>query len=393
MAAFIFLRSLISRKRSLRSFFDLSHIKACDDASIWIHAVSLGEVNTAKPLIEELKKVYASYPIYVSTITETGLDSARQIHGIHAFYLPLDLGIIQKKLIKRIKPRCLVYIEGDVWPSLSSILSKKHIPQLLLSAKISEKSLSRLKKWPKIGQFVLGNLTGIGAQDEVMKQRFESLNLKNVVVTGNLKLIKTQATMSDDQKRKLEDFLTLDPSKKTVVIASTHQQEELLILEALKERLGFLNIVIAPRHPQRFSSVQYDLQSKGYRLKIFSKPSHEKNAIFFLNATGLLKTVYQQADLVILGGSFIEGVGGHNLLEPIFEGAPVLTGPYIGSQKTLERFMTVNKLGLVVDLEKLDEALEKYLKPGMKAYVQEFACTYQETLKPSFVFFQHLVSL
>jgi 3-deoxy-D-manno-octulosonic-acid transferase len=243
----------------------------------------------------------------------------------------------------------VIYIEGDIWPSLSYLLKKQSIKQVILSAKISEKSVTRFRKLPGVFQFLYGSIDYIFAQDQTIQDRFLGLQPQknNVEILGNLKLIRPDHEVILDKN--LEMFLNLDLSKKTVVIASTHEGEEFLILEALKSHLDIMNVILVPRHPQRFEEVKKILAELKLSFRLFSKNTGE-GSIYFVDAIGHLRSIYKLAHLVILGGSFVKKIGGHNVMEPIFEKVPVLVGPYAFSQKGLVSLILSHQMGAVVDI-------------------------------------------
>lgn len=373
VAAYLAIKSYFYKKRSLSSFFVLPKIHKFSNKTIWIHAVSLGEVNTSKPLIETLRKQYKDSSFIITTVTETGLKAASSIEGVQAMYMPFDLVWLQRKLINLIDPKLVIYIEGDLWPSLIHVLSRKKIPQILVSAKISMKSYERLKNFPCVVKLLYGPLAAIGAQDDEMMHRFKDLGLADISVTGNLKLAKATTHVLQDDKDRVLNFLKLDSSKKTLLVASTHRGEEELILKSLGNSVNNFNLIFAPRHPQRFDEVFAFLKKKLPHLVRLSQAGSLHSNAFFIDAIGLLSMIYPLADVTILGGSFVEKIGGHNLLEPVFEGCPVITGPYLHSQSLLKNIVTENQLGLVVDPADLLFAIEGVLSDK---YFKTRACRF-----------------
>lgn len=383
--------ALFKHKRALSTLWRLP--KECSKApSFWIHAVSLGEVNTAKPFIEGLKNRYPQTPIFISTGTETGFSSASCIQGVKPLYLPLDLWFLQNKLIKIINPKLVIFIEGDLWPSLSFLLKKHRVFQVILSAKLSQKSMASFKKWPSIFKVLYEQIDLIGVQDEIMEQRFLSMGLskERVQQTGNLKLTYSDNNYSESQE--LIQFLDLDREKKTVLISCTHEGEELLILNLIKPLLPQLNLIIAPRHPQRFKEVIRTLEAAGYQLNVLSHPSCCQGSLYFIDAIGLLNSIYKKVDVTILGGSFVQGVGGHNLMEPIYQGCPVIVGPYAFKQEGLVDLMLKEHLGEVVGSAKLLSIIEQMLETQIyKESIRQFKAKNLNTLQVNLELIEKLV--
>jgi 3-deoxy-D-manno-octulosonic-acid transferase len=358
-----FYKALFQNKRALSTYFRApkwSHT----NKSLWIHAVSLGEVNTGRVFINELKKHYPEHQVYLSVMTETGFQAGCSIPNIEVFYLPLDLVFLQKRLVNSIRPEFFVYIEGDVWPSLSHELKKHGVLQYLVSGKISERSLKRLKRFKSLSQFLYGSIDKLGLQSQIMFDRFREIGIDTtkLYITGNFKLLEDKDQNLDQSTfDRLNQFLKFVPNKKVIVISCTHEGEEEIVLNEIKNIISDLNIILAPRHPQRFHHVECILKDKKLSFSKFSSPTEANNQIFLLDGTGFLKYIYSLADAVILGGSFVENVGGHNVMEPLFKGAPVIVGPYAYSQKQLVDLMLEKHAGLVSKLDDLTENLMKVL--------------------------------
>lgn len=372
LALVLTLRALFYQKRSFSSYL-LPNIpkKSPHLKTIWIHAVSLGEVNTAANFINILALECPDYEIFVSSVTETGFKAASKLSKVKAFYLPLDIYLLQQRVINKVQPSCFLAVEGDLWPTLSHLLYKKGIKQAVISAKLSDNSSQRLKQYPLIADFLYRYIDRIYAQDLLMKERFKAIGIdqRKIIVAGNLKYgppIFNKVTENDQLK--LSNFLKLDINKKTLAISCTHEAEEILILEALKEILSEVNIIIIPRHPQRFNLVYEQLLSLNYKIALFSKAESKKGDLFLIDAIGVLSFIYERSDLVILGGSFVENIGGHNLLEPVYSKCPVIVGPHMQTQLGLLKLMHDNKLGIQSSLKDLTSSIytilydEKYLK-------------------------------
>lgn len=371
LGVIIFIKSIVYKKRSLKTFFSLP--KPSSQPSIWFHAVSLGEVKTATPFILEIQKLYPNHQIYLSTMTETGFFQGRTLPQIKTFYFPFDFVFLQKKLVRNIKPQCVFFIEGDVWPSLSRVLKNTQISQAVISAKISERSVKRLISLKNVTQFLYENIDLFCLQNETMKKRFEVLGISQnkLAVCGNLKLAVTKKSLIPDPD--FEDFLNLDPKKKTIAITCTHEKEEILILNTIRSRLSEFNIILAPRHPQRFNVVKQELEAAGFSIKSYS--SRETGTIRFIDTIGLLDFVYMRSNLAIIGGSFVEKIGGHNLIEPIACNCPVIFGPFAFAQTQLMDVVTTQGLGVMTNLTNLGESIDHILSKS--SYANQMARFHQ----------------
>jgi 3-deoxy-D-manno-octulosonic-acid transferase len=203
---------------------------------------------------------------------------------------------------------------------------------------------------------------------------------KNLKVSGNLKYGKPHFPLiSALAESSLESFLKFDIQKKTIVIACTHDSEELVILKALQDKLSKFNVVIIPRHPQRFKSVYETLKNAGFQVASYSEGRSFLNDIFLIDAIGLMSLIYKKADAVILGGSFIKKIGGHNLLEPVYCGSPVIVGPYMNAQSGLVSLLDFYRLGKQTSIDNLSESLEDLLKKTFyKTNVRNFISLNQD---------------
>lgn len=326
-------------KERVRERFGSHHISIKSPCDIWIHAVSLGEVIAAIPLIEALLK--NNHSILVTTTTPTGEAQVRkQFDGrvTHRF-LPFDLPCAVKQFYKRYQPRMGVIMETELWPNLIYFAKKAKIPLLLVNARLSPRSFTQYYRWRFLFKSILNNFEGILAQNKLDAQRFVNLGAdeKRVKVFGNIKF--DQVTHEID----LTKFKVLKEqwggTRCVLIAASTHEGEEQQLLNAfplIQAAIPQVVLLIAPRHPERFHSV-YQLAKKmkfnsGLRSDNSSISSH--NEVIILDSLGELLGFYQMSDYAFVGGSLLP-IGGHNVLEPIAVHKPVLTGPHIHNFKAI----------------------------------------------------------
>jgi 3-deoxy-D-manno-octulosonic-acid transferase len=374
-------RALFHKKRALYSHFFPKIAKS--PGCIWIHAVSLGEVNTAESFLIALHEKFKDLEIFVSCVTETGFHKASQIPFVHAFYLPFDHPLFLRRVFNKINPKVLYFIEGDVWPSLSHMAKQRNIAQMVISAKLSEKSLSFYQKFPKVFSFVFGELQKVWVQDELMKQRFmlSGFEASKIQILGNLKSVfSTGDFLTKNLKKDLDAFFQKN-EKKTILIASTHNQEEKLILEALKDEINQYNIIIAPRHPKRFKEVADCLNTLKIHYHQFSNQKKGDDAVYLLDTIGVLKHLYPLCDLCIMGGSFVQGIGGHNVLEPLFFGTPVLFGPFMEKQEGTKLIVHQFQMGEMATLTDLSIKTKQWMaKKQDLLNKKEALCAYNQKI-------------
>jgi 3-deoxy-D-manno-octulosonic-acid transferase len=327
------------RRKWLREKFGL--IKEVKGEIIWIHAVSVGEVIAATPLIKRIKERYPSKSIVVSTITDTGQKVAkeRSPDGTTILYLPFDMPSILKRVLNKVKPELLIVIETEIWPNLIRVFKENGIPVLLLNGRISENSFRGYRKVAFFMKRVLSPVDFFGMQGEEYADRIKRLGVdgKKVRTLGNFKF--------DTKPPGNIPAWTEKIGGQIITAGSTHDGEEELITEvylALKKEFPELNLIIAPRHPERFKTVEDMLKSKGVSFVKRSEidgvngPSL-KGAIILLDTVGELSSVYGISDIAIIGKSF-RGLGGQNPLEPAYWSKPIVCGPHMENFPVVQEF-------------------------------------------------------
>jgi len=317
----LYLRFKPKYKDSIPARFFLRRNSPFSKNGIWFHACSLGEVRSLKPFIQAL----AHEPLSLSVITQTGFKEASQFLNVDVRYLPFEIFLpfwMQKQ-------RTLVVMEAELWPLLFVVAKAKGIKTILLNARISDKSYRSYERFAFFYRWIFAYIDVVFAQSDMDKERLEKLGARYVVVGGNIKTLQTFELTKQYIKH---------PSKRVVVLASTHEREEALLLEKMEFREND-QVIVVPRHPERFGLVDALLVSYAYDRNLrYAKLSHSDGLdadIILCDTMGELMNLYAIADIVILGGSFVEGVGGHNPLEPAFFGAKIISGPHVFNQHVL----------------------------------------------------------
>jgi len=304
------------------------------EGSIWIHAVSLGEVNAAVPLIEALMRRYRDSPFVITTVTPTGSARVLQLFGDRVFhvYLPYDLTTAVRRFLDRVRPRLAVIMETEIWPNLFFTCSDRNISIVVANARLSEKSLRGY--WPiqPLVRRAIRCASFIAAQSQSDGERLHSLgaSTERLAVVGNLKF---DMSVPDDIVRHGRDFRAAAGADRPVwIAASTHEGEELVVLKAHAEvlrRFPDALLLIAPRHPERFKALATSCRAFGFRTATRSEDGHadRHKQCFVIDSMGELLGFYAAADVAFVGGSLVP-VGGHNLLEPAALARPVIVGPH-----------------------------------------------------------------
>lgn len=302
--------------------------------SLWVHAVSVGEVNAAEPLIKALQADYPNAPLVVTTVTPTGSERVRQLFGDSVFhvYLPYDLPSAVSRFFKRVRPRLAIIVETEIWPNLYFACRNRNIPLMIVNARLSERSLRGYKPMGGLVKQALTCVHQIAAQSQTDAARYRELGAdpEKIVVAGNMKF---DMPVPYDAERKGDELRQQWGRLRPVWIAgSTHEGEELPVLEAHLEvltRWPDALLLIAPRHPERFKLVENSARSLGFMVGTRSAERVPSTAhqVFVIDAMGELMPFYAASDLAFVGGSLVP-IGGHNVLEPAALSTPVLVGPH-----------------------------------------------------------------
>ncbi len=357
--------------------FDSSVIRH-PSSIIWVHAVSVGEVMAASPLLKRIRERYPSKGIILSTITDTGRKVAKERvpEGTRVVYLPFDIPSILNTVIKKTVPELLIIIETELWPNMFRVFREKGIPVILLNGRISEKSFGGYKKICFFMKKVLSYVDSFGMQSDEYAKRVGSLGVEGARVQnlGNFKFDSKPPSQIPEWTARIKGPV--------IVAGSTHEGEEelmALVYASLKKDFPDLNIIIAPRHPERFKEVEEMLGSKGVP---FMKRSAIDNAglkagtlqgvMVLLDTVGELSSIYGVSDIAIIGKSF-KGRGGQNPLEPAFWGKPVICGPYMENFPVIQDFykegaaVEVTEDKLYLQLKELLLSRDKAEEIGSKA--------------------------
>lgn len=300
---------------------------------VWVHAVSVGEVQAALPLIAWLRQ-QRQLPVLVTTTTLTGSERVRQQLADQVFhvYAPYDLPGAVRRFLKRARPGMVIIMETEIWPNLFRRCRAAEIPLILANARLSAHSARGYRRLHRLTKVTLREVTELAAQARADADRFISLGMdaQRVHVTGNIKF---DVHLPEDLLARAEQLRGAWGDKRPVwIAASTHAGEEELVLSAfdmVKTRLPEALLVLVPRHPERFDKVAELCRRRGYTVARRSERGAvgEKVAVFLGDTMGELPLFYAGADVAFVGGSLVP-TGGHNVLEPAALGVPIVVGPH-----------------------------------------------------------------
>ena len=322
--------------------------------SIWVHAVSVGEVQAAAPLVRALMERMPGMPVVITTMTPTGSDRARALFGdtvMHSF-VPYDLPGAVRRFFDRLNPRLAVIMETEIWPNLYHECGRRRIPLVMANARVSEKSVKKYKLLVELFRRTLSHGIVIAAQGRQDADRFLSIgsNPARTHVVGNIKFGFEPSEELARQGRAFRNAFAKD--RPVWLAASTHEGEEELVLEAharVLSRAPRALLILVPRHPERFDGIASMVKQAGLscRRRSLSETPDETTEVFLLDTLGELLMFYSASDVSFVGGSLVP-IGGHNLLEPASLGVPVLVGPHnFNAQDVTDLFLEAGAMRVI----------------------------------------------
>lgn len=338
------------------------------EGSLWVHAVSVGEVNAAAPLIDALRARYADRLFVVTTVTPTGSDRVRQLWGDKVFhvYLPYDLPAAIRRFLDRIRPSLAVIMETEIWPNLFLECRDRDLPIVIANARLSEKSLRGYGPVRSLAREAIRCARYVAAQSQIDYERFLALGTDpaRLEIVGNLKFdMRVPEGLAEQSATWRENWGTLRP---VWIAASTHEGEELEVLEAhsrVMSRFPDALLLVAPRHPERFKPMAQLCRSYGFSTATRTEDGLPGSRIqcFVLDTLGELVPFLAAADVAFVAGS-LDPIGGHNVLEPAALGVPVLVGPHTHNfSEVTDLLLERGAARRIADAEALAKALQSLL--------------------------------
>ncbi len=328
---------------------------------IWLHCVSVGEAQAARPLVERLKKEFPRYSLVISTITLTGQNLAQDIFRIHAdhiFYFPFDWRWCVRRALTKVEPAVVLIMETELWPNFLRECKSREIPVALVNGRISGQSFRRYSRIKFFLSRVLSCLSLAIMQSESDAARLQSLGItpEKLFTAGNLKF-DVGTVPTTEKTEEIRERFDLKRNIPLVLAASTHAPEEKIILDSVRElcKTNSLRLMLAPRHPERFQEVASLIQSSGLTWSRRTNPpatSDRDAVVILLDTIGELPAVYSFAAVVFVGGSIVDR-GGHNVLEPAAAGAAVVTGAHTHNFQAIIDLL--NEAQAIVQLPPLED--------------------------------------
>lgn len=321
---------------------------------IWLHCVSVGETEAARPLVRALRERFPSHLLVISTTTVTGQQVARRAFANEAagiFYFPIDWNWVIRRVLNKLRPQAVLIMETELWPNLLRECHRRSIAVALMNGRISEKSFRRYRLVRSFISRILKHISVAAMQSERDAIRIRDLGLasEHIVLTGNLKFDSTSTIDDSATATALRERFGLNADQRLIVAASTHAPEEHIVLEAFRQirqpAEGRVRLLIAPRHPERFPEVAELIEAAGFPWARRSAASNNLDAdcaIILLDSIGELRAVLSLADMAFIGGS-ITPHGGHNVLEPAAYGVCVVTGAHTSNFEAITRALLAER--------------------------------------------------
>jgi 3-deoxy-D-manno-octulosonic-acid transferase len=304
---------------------------------LWLHAVSVGEVIAAVPLVNALRDRFPCLPILVSTVTETGQATAREKMAADAcLYFPLDYAWVVRQVIARLQPRVFLMVETEIWPNFLRELARQEIPAMLVNGRLSPRSFRGYRRLRPFMRQVLQSIVTLSMQTKLDAERIIAIGAEpsRVHITGNIKYDLPLTPLSLGEEQALRADLGLGEAP-VFMAASTHRGEEEIALEAYlqaRAQVPTLHLLLAPRHVDRLAEIETLMRRHGLTVHRRSQghiaSQGAEAPVLLLDTIGELAQLYAVGTVVFMGGSFVP-IGGHNVLEPAAHRKAILFGPHM----------------------------------------------------------------
>ena len=343
-----------------------------DKPCIWLHAVSVGEVNLLQPILTEISLKHPDWECVISTTTLTGMNLAKRKYSQYTvFYCPLDFSWAVASAFRRIKPAMLVLVELEIWPNMIRTAHKRGCPIVIANGRLSEQSFAGYRKISFLIRQTMRRITAVAAQNKDYANRFVSLGVdtSRVHITGSIKFDGAQTNRNNEATQSLMALSGLDPDVPVILAGSTQIEEETQIIQTYTELLPDhpeLKLIIVPRHPERFDMVAEMLKNQSNtwirRSEITEPLERDSWRILLVDVIGELGAWWGSADIALVGGSFGKR-GGQNMIEPAAYGAAVCFGPSTRNfRDVVQQLLDAQAAVVVHDQLELTEFVRKCLE-------------------------------
>lgn len=353
---------------------------------IWIHAVSVGEAMAARPVARALRTLMPECRIGLSVTTDTGYQTAKatldkaEIDAL--WYFPLDLPFPMRRAFRQLRPDAFITIETEIWPNCLSIAQQEGVKTFLVNGRVSDNLVAKVPRLSWLWSWMMSNIDAALMRSQFDGDRLRALPgpPKNIMTIGDVKLDDSAGPIGIAEERtKWRMLLGIDEETLLWVAGSTHEGEESSVLRVysrLQKEYSSLRLVLAPRHVERVADVQQEIAAQKFSsVKRSMLPQALNDSpIILLDTVGELAQLYSAADVAFVGGSLIQR-GGHNMLEPVLRGVPVVYGPHIANFREAAKLVESARAGQAVQNEtELYDVMKRWLsQPEFRAGVAQRA--------------------
>jgi 3-deoxy-D-manno-octulosonic-acid transferase len=337
---------------------------------VWLHAASVGEVRVVNCLISYLREQRPDLSLHLTVMTRSGYQIARTLFKseVDVAFLPLDVPLLMRRKVRSVRSKVLVIAETEIWPNLIQAASDASIPVVMVNGRMSERAFGKYRLFESSFRNLLSQYEQLFVKSKADGDRIvEFLNdPQRLVVAGDMKFDAPMHDRSPERRLQIRRSMGVSPDQFVWVAGSTREGEELLLLESysyLVKKYPQLRLCIAPRHLERVPEIEELIRNHGLSVRKFGQAGSSMNdvEIVLVDRMGLLNELYAGADLAFVGGTF-GTVGGHNILEPIWAGTPVLFGPSTNNVTDAVHFIAEHNYGALTDTPKaLQEMVARVL--------------------------------
>lgn len=338
---------------------------------IWLHAVSVGEVNLLQTLLGRLEREYPDWDIVISTTTLTGYALAKKRYAPRTVcYAPLDFSWAVRNAVARIRPRMLILAELELWPNLIQAVKQSGAKVAVMNGRLSDNSFKRYCQFAWFVRHLFSQLDLVAAQTEEYAERFQTLGTPaaNVHVTGSLKFDGAMSDRENPSTQKLRQLAGIEPTDIIFLAGSTQEPEEQLALQTFQQHCAKypqLKLILVPRHPERFEEVATLLQKSGLRWQRRSQWNESTNTtpwqVLLVDAVGELGAWWGTARIAFVGGS-LGNRGGQNMIEPAAYGSAIAFGPNTWNfRDVVARFLAAEAAIVIHDGQELSNFVSRCL--------------------------------
>ncbi len=357
------------REGWLQKLFGLVPRRHSEAPCVWLHGVSVGEINVLATIIDELQTRFPEFDYVVSSTTKTGFDLATtKFQGQTVFYFPFDFSWAVRNVLRRLNPDVLILGELELWPNLIRIADSHSVDVAVVNARLSENSFQGYKRIKPIIKRALQRIALLAVQTDEYAERFRALGVRNesISITGSTKFDGAETNRHNSKTRALARLAGIRQTDRVFLAGSTQDPEEALALQtfrALKDAHADLKLILVPRHPERFNSVAQLLRESGLPWSRRSELTEGSNAerILLVDTIGELGAWWGAADICYVGGSMGDR-GGQNMIEPAAYGSAVSFGPNTKNFRDVVRMMLDSESAVVVtDGDELTQFVRRHL--------------------------------